>query len=251
MTARHPFSENTLQRRNHRPPHETHSAQAVETLFAKKCRKARWRVQRSEASAQERPVSEEIVAAPGSERQNMKSGITRARFGKRRRIVNPPTLSFSGNPVGLSCRGFRRQLAPIPGRSPRTRAGTGSARHPVPAHGRSSVPKRKHGRPQKRSCTAPPPRSGCGPPLYFTASQSCRCNGRNIAETSRSTSETRSFFFRFQALCRLLRIISTSVRISRPAPGRPSSPHRPARPMIMSDKTRRKTRRGKIRDRSV
>ena len=35
MTARHPFSENTLQHRNHRPPHETHSAQAVETPFEK------------------------------------------------------------------------------------------------------------------------------------------------------------------------------------------------------------------------
>lgn len=163
---------------------------------------------------------------------------------------------------------------------------------------------RKNGRARR------PPRSGCGRPLYFTASQSCRCNGRNIAETSRSTSETRSFFFRFQALCRLLRIISTSVRISRsgpnrpssppspcktldydgrsatenptrqdsrserltilppdvlrqlriisasirasrPAPGRPSSLHRPARPMIMSDKARRETRRNKIRDRSV
>ena len=134
MTARHPFSGNTLQRRNHRPPRETHSAQAVETPFEKKRRKTRWRVQRSEASAQERPATEEIVAAPGSERQNTKSGIARARFGKRRRIYYPPTLSFSGNSVGLSCRIFRRQLAPVPGKPPRTRAGTGSARHPVPAH---------------------------------------------------------------------------------------------------------------------
>ena len=91
------------------------------------------------------------------------------------------------------------------------------------------VPKRKHGRPQKRSCTASPPRSGCGRPLYFTASQSCRCNGRNIAETSRCTSETRSLFFRFQALCRLFRIISISVRISHSGPNRPSSPPSPCK----------------------
>ncbi len=65
--------------------------------------------------------------------------------------------------------------------------------------------------------------------MYFTASQSCRCNGRNIAETSHSTSETRPFLFRFQALCRLLRIISTSVRISHSGPNRPSSPPSPCK----------------------
>ncbi len=167
MTARHPFSENTLQRRNHRPPRETHSAQAVETPFAKKCRKTRWRVRRSEASAQERPATEEIVTVSGSERQNTKSGIARAGFGKRRRIYKSSDAFFFwkfGRPLvpGLpatACPGSGK--VPANTRRHRLRKASSPRTRTVFRFRNENTTGRKNGRARH------PPRSECGRPLYF------------------------------------------------------------------------------------
>ena len=195
----------------------------------KKRRKTRWRVQRSEASAQERPATEEIVAAAGSERQNTKCGHRASPIREASEDLLSSDAFFFwkfGRPL---VPGFPATACPGSGKVPantrrhRLREVSSLRTRTVFRFRNENTAGRKNGRARR------PPRSGCGRPLYFTASQSCRCNGRNIAETSRSTSETRSFFFRFQALCRLLRIISTSVRISRSGPNRPSSPPSPCK----------------------
>lgn len=250
MTARHPFSENTLQHRNHRPPHETHSAQAVETPFEKtqedKMTSAALRSIGTRASCHRRNrrgfrfrETEYEMRASREPDSGSVGGFTILRrflfwkFGRPLVPDFPATARPGSGKVPANTRRHRLREAS----GPRTRTVFGSETKTRPA--------------AKTVVHTVPSFGGAGARCISIASQNCRCNGRNIAETSLSTSETRSFFFRFQALCRQLRIISTSVRISRPAPGRPSPLHRPARPMIMSDKTRRKTRRGKIRDRSA
>ena len=118
MTARHPFSENTLQRRNHRSPH----TKPIRHKRSKRLLRKNAGRKDGECSAPKHRYGSVLPPKKSSrhpvpERQNTKSGIARARFGKRRRIYKSSDASFFWK--------FGRPL--VPGLPATARPGSGKA----------------------------------------------------------------------------------------------------------------------------